>query len=84
MSSKKENFFQILNAPYIFNQKTTFANKENFIQQLTFFSEDSLTAKEETRGLFDLTHFFLLKNGTASLKNYDQFVNTLSKNEIAL
>ena len=83
-SQKNLNFFKILNAPYIFNQKITFSQKEHLAQQLASFSEASLTPKEEMRSLFELTHLFHLKEGQSSLKNYNQFVNTLSKNEMAL
>ena len=81
---KKENLFQILNAPYLFNQKIAFSKKENIVPQFALFSEDSVVPKEEMRSLFELTHSFYLKKGKSSIANYNQFVNTLSKSEATL
>jgi hypothetical protein len=77
--NKKNSFFQILNAPYIFNSKVPVLKKEDLD---VFFSENVIQRQEKMRSLFELTYSFQLKNDNFFLKNYQIFLQTLSKAEM--
>jgi hypothetical protein len=84
VSPKKENFFKILNAPYIFNQKITFAHKENLMEQLTLFSAASCyITPEAARGPVDIMDLIFSKDlEDFRKKNYPQFANILVQSEL--
>ena len=77
--NKKKNLIPILNAPYVFNSKIPVLKKEDLD---TFFGENIIQSHEKTRSLFELTYSFQLQNDNFFLKNYQVFLQTLSKAEM--